>query len=493
MRRLLLLTASSYWVKGMHQFSMASTGRSCGLRIVATCSLLVGALISVACASQAEMSPLTSCCNEPALEAAKSPCCDEEKGLTAQGAEDATAAPAPQPAPEDASASSERRAMRIPDVLLVDQHGTPVRFYSDLVRGKVVAMSFFFTTCTTICPPLTINMAEVRRLLAERAGSEVDLISITVDPVVDTPQRLLAWAEKFGVGPGWTLVTGQKKDVDDLLKALSAFTAIKEQHTPFILIGNEVEGRWTRVNGLASPTKLLAAIDQVRGDSAAVAATATSTGARISMEIASASGTSLDEATLSPEASVSLLDASSVEAASEARSSQSTTAAPTNVQALDYFTDVELLDQDGQTRRFYSDLLRGKVVVIDCFFSQCTSVCPALNSRLQRIQEAYADRLGKDLHLISLSVDFANDTPERLRDYAARVGAREGWYFLTGTAENISLALRKVGLFSETRDAHSTVFLIGNDKTGLWKKAMGLAREEEVLRVVASVLEDGND
>jgi cytochrome oxidase Cu insertion factor (SCO1/SenC/PrrC family) len=148
---------------------------------------------------------------------------------------------------------------RIPDIRVLDQKGKRLNFYSDLVKGKTVAINFIFTTCTTICPPLTATFRRVQQDLAESAP-EVRLISISVDPATDTPERLSDFAAKFKAGPGWTFVTGDKADIDSLLRALGAAVADKNDHTPMILIGNDASGYWTRTYGLSSPTTLVKVI-----------------------------------------------------------------------------------------------------------------------------------------------------------------------------------------------------------------------------------------
>jgi protein SCO1/2 len=155
-----------------------------------------------------------------------------------------------------------------------------------------------------------------------------------------------------------------------------------------------------------------------------------------------------------------------------------------------YFTDTVLINQDGQAMRFYSDLLKDKVVIINTFFTTCTSVCPPMSKSLQAVQDWLGDRLGKNVHIISISVDAAVDTPTRLKDYAQKYKARPGWYFLTGKKENAEAALRKIGQYVESKDDHSTIIIIGNLQTGLWKKAMGLAKAEDLIKIVESVLED---
>jgi protein SCO1/2 len=174
------------------------------------------------------------------------------------------AKPSPAAAETDAQESYADGAsskMTIPDVELLDQDGRKVRFYTDLVKGKVVAVQFIFTTCTTICPPLGATFARVQRDLGERAGRDVQLISVSVDPVTDTPERLKAWGEKFHAAEGWTFVTGAKPQVDELLRALGAGVGSPSEHTPEILIGNDAAGQWTRAYGLTRPAALVKLIE----------------------------------------------------------------------------------------------------------------------------------------------------------------------------------------------------------------------------------------
>lgn len=112
--------------------------------------------------------------------------------------------------------------------------------------------------------------------------------------------------------------------------------------------------------------------------------------------------------------------------------------------AQKYFSDVELLNQDGAKLRFY-----------------CTSVCPPMNRNLEKIQAQLGDRLGKQVFLISISVDPVTDTPERLKEYAAKFHAKPGWSFITGKKENVDWALYKVGQYVENKNDHSSIMIIG--------------------------------
>lgn len=158
--------------------------------------------------------------------------------------------------------------------------------------------------------------------------------------------------------------------------------------------------------------------------------------------------------------------------------------------AREYFTDVVLIDQAGEKVRLYSDLMAGKTVIINAIFTSCEGVCPVTMGNLVKIQKWLGPRLGDDVHILSLTVDRETDTPPRLQDYAKKFGAQPGWYFLTGTPENLDFALRRLGLWVENKEAHSTVFLIGNVPTGLWKKAFGMAPGPQLIEVVDSVLAD---
>ena len=162
-------------------------------------------------------------------------------------------------APDAETEETSSLSSRIPDIPVYDQNGKRLNFYSDLIKGKTVAINFIFTTCTTICPPLTATFRRVQQDLA-RSTPEAKLISISVDPATDNPQRLSDFAARFKAGPGWTFVTGDNTDITSLLRALGAAVSDKNDHTPMILIGNDVAGYWTRAYGLSSPTTLVKTI-----------------------------------------------------------------------------------------------------------------------------------------------------------------------------------------------------------------------------------------
>ena len=163
-----------------------------------------------------------------------------------------------------AAAPATQTKMVIPDVKVQDQDGNTLNFYTDLIKDKTVAINFIFTNCTTICPPLAATFARLQKDMGDKIGKDVHLISISVDPVTDTPERLKAWGAKFKAGPGWTFVTGDKQEMDKLLNALGAAVARREDHTPAIIVGNDSKGVWTRTYGLAKIEQIRGVIEEVR-------------------------------------------------------------------------------------------------------------------------------------------------------------------------------------------------------------------------------------
>jgi protein SCO1/2 len=155
-----------------------------------------------------------------------------------------------------------------------------------------------------------------------------------------------------------------------------------------------------------------------------------------------------------------------------------------------YFTDVALVNQYGEPMRLYSDLLKGKVVVIQSFFTSCETACPVTIGTFARLQAWLGDRLGREVHLLSISVDPVTDTPAKLKAYAEQLQVKRGWYLLSGEPQNVKVALYKLGQYVETKENHLNIILIGNEPTGLWKKTFGLAKPQDLIQILESVLQD---
>jgi protein SCO1 len=336
--------------------------------------------------------------------------------------------------------------LRIPDEWVFDQSGKKLRFYTDLVKNQTVAIEFIFTSCTTICPPLTATLRRVQQQLGDSQLNKIQLISISVDPDTDVPERLQAFSSKFNAGPGWSFITGGKQEITRILKALGANTSDKNQHSPTVVIGNDRAGYWTRAYGLASPATLVRVINEAASQSA-------------------------------PSKTVN----------EGAVGTQPATVKTPGEAAASYFPNVSLLTQDNKQVHFFSDLLKGKIVLINFVFTTCTGVCPTMTTNLRKVQDLLGDRVGKDMNMISISVDPEVDTPEALKKYAASFGVKPGWYFLTGPRTELDQVLRKLGGFVADKNDHTNLLIVGNVESGNWIKVFALARPAEIAAEVVKL------
>ena len=168
------------------------------------------------------------------------------------------AAPAAIPATSSGSGGSVWGADYFPDIPLVTHDGKKVRFFSDLIKGKVVAINFIYTNCPDMCALETARMREVQRILGDRVGRDVFIYSITIDPERDTPQVLKRYAEKFQVGPGWLFLTGKEADTTLLRRKFGMYNEENrveklQEHDLSSIIGNQATGQWMKVSPYENP------------------------------------------------------------------------------------------------------------------------------------------------------------------------------------------------------------------------------------------------
>jgi protein SCO1/2 len=151
-----------------------------------------------------------------------------------------------------------------PNVTLTTQDNRKVRFYDDLIKGKIVAVNLIYTSCKYACPLETARLAQVQRLLGDRMGRDVFFYSITIDPAYDTPAVLKEYAAKFDAGPGWLFLTGSQEDIDLISRKTGLYSEPNpnnpDGHTPHLLVGNEVTGQWIRNSGVDDPRFLATTI-----------------------------------------------------------------------------------------------------------------------------------------------------------------------------------------------------------------------------------------
>src|SRR5438552_5544155 len=156
-----------------------------------------------------------------------------------------------------------------PNVPFVTQDGTTVRFYDDLLKGKLVAVNVMYTSCKDECPLETARLVQVQKILGERMGKDIFFYSISIDPKRDTPEVLKKYAEKFGVGPGWLFLTGKPEDIKLVTKKLGlsrgSDSANKDGHTASLMVGDVPGGQWMRNSAVDNPQFLATTIGNFLG------------------------------------------------------------------------------------------------------------------------------------------------------------------------------------------------------------------------------------
>lgn len=157
-------------------------------------------------------------------------------------------------------------AAPFPDVLLQTHEGRDVHFYNDLVKGRLVVLNMMYANCANICPPNTASLLRVRQALGEHIGRDVFMYSLTLQPAIDKPADLRRYMDRYGVGDGWTFLTGAPRDVELLRFKLGFYNLNPEadadlkQHTGMVRIGHDRLDRWSMVPAQAPTAQIVTSI-----------------------------------------------------------------------------------------------------------------------------------------------------------------------------------------------------------------------------------------
>lgn len=157
----------------------------------------------------------------------------------------------------------------LPDVQLLDQDGRTLYLLSEILQGRLVMLNFIFTDCSSVCPSQTAILLEVlRQLRVQPSTRDALMVSITVDPVVDQPDRLRNYAKNFdlpvGLNNGWILLTGAFENIAQVLTAFGISTARPEAHSPLLWLGDTSRQRWVRTSALNPPPTIMQLIADIR-------------------------------------------------------------------------------------------------------------------------------------------------------------------------------------------------------------------------------------
>jgi len=153
--------------------------------------------------------------------------------------------------------------------------------------------------------------------------------------------------------------------------------------------------------------------------------------------------------------------------------------------AREYFTDTVLRTESNRAVRFYSDALKGKVVLINFVFTQCSDACPLITAQLVQVKKELGEAFGRDVRFVSISVDPQNDRPQDLARFAQKFdAAHPEWWFLTGEKASVDRVVQKLGAFTPERESHLTAMIIGATSAARWKKV----RPDAPPRIIAEEL-----
>ena len=139
--------------------------------------------------------------------------------------------------------------------------------------------------------------------------------------------------------------------------------------------------------------------------------------------------------------------------------------------ARNYFTDTELTTHEGRKIRFYSDVLDGRVVMVNVMYTSCKGACPMMTQMLSKVSRELGDLYGRDIYFVSVTNDPERDTPEALSEFARKQNVNlDGWTFLTGPKQQVDNVIKKIGLYTPEFEQHKAMILLGNTRTGHWQK-----------------------
>ena len=166
--------------------------------------------------------------------------------------------------PADKAAAEAKARDYFSNVELVDQNGRSLKFYDEVLKDNIVVISFIFTNCQSACPLMTRNLTMIRDMLGEDERRAIQFVSISIDPLRDTPSAMKEFAQKHDAdNGGWLWLTGQPDDVSFVTKRLGSYTDDPEAHTTTLLAANVRNAHWTKIppnvppNGVVARLRLL--------------------------------------------------------------------------------------------------------------------------------------------------------------------------------------------------------------------------------------------
>lgn len=160
-----------------------------------------------------------------------------------------------------------------------------------------------------------------------------------------------------------------------------------------------------------------------------------------------------------------------------------------NIRKL-YFPDVTVFTQDNRKVRFYQDLVKDKIVLLNFFYAHCEGICPAVTHNLAVVQKLLGERMGRDIFINSITLKPAEDTPAVLKEYERMHGIRPGWALLTGKPDDVELLRRSLGftdpdpLVDRDKSNHIGNIRYGSEPLVQWTALPGMTRPESIAKAI---------
>ena len=159
--------------------------------------------------------------------------------------------------------------------------------------------------------------------------------------------------------------------------------------------------------------------------------------------------------------------------------------------ARQYFTDTEVIDQNGNKLRFYTDVLKDRVVLISFIFTNCECACPLVAQKLKQARAAMVPAVKDEVWYVTLSVDPERDTPQAMKQFADKQGLDESrWMFLTGEKQNLEFLTKRLGQHTPNIEAHTTLLLAGNDRTRHWARVLPMVPPDGIAQKMRALVEE---
>jgi protein SCO1/2 len=158
-----------------------------------------------------------------------------------------------------------------------------------------------------------------------------------------------------------------------------------------------------------------------------------------------------------------------------------------------YLPNLPLVTHEGKKVFFYDDLVKGKIVTINFFFSHCEEICPLVTANLVKVQKLLGARVGRDIFMYSITLKPEEDTPKVIKEFREMHGIKPGWTFLTGNSADIELLRRKLGFtypdpaIDKDKSQHIGNVRYGNEPLALWAACPGQANPEWIVESISWV------